>query len=79
MHATAAIQGSGVLSRGVPSPRQIPGYVVPPEHCDVSERNFRVFAIERNFRATWQIMGCFGANNLPYWGYLGTNWTSEHP
>ena len=59
--------------------------LVPPENCDVAERNFcttlafsrnrAIFAMERNFRAT----GRFRANNLPFWGNLGANWTSEHP
>jgi len=29
------------------------------------------------FAQLWQISGCFGANNLPFWGNLGANWTSE--
>jgi len=48
---------------------QVP-WVVPPENCDIA--NFRVFA------QLSQISGCFGANNLPFWGNLGANWMSTH-
>jgi len=56
-------------------------YLVPPENCDVAERNFCVFAQRRNFchgAQLSQISGCFCANNLPFWGNSGANWTSEH-
>jgi len=46
------------------------------------EHNFRVFAQPRNFcleAQLWQISGFFGANNLPFLGNLGANWTSENP
>jgi len=36
--------------------------LVPPDNCDVAERNFR---------ATLADFGrCFGANNLPFWGKI---------
>ena len=67
----------------------MPKHLVPPENCDVAERNFcatfafsrnrATFAMERNFRATLADFGLFCANNLPFWGNLGANWTSEHP
>ena len=40
------------------------------------------FAQLSPIRATlqfWQILGCFGADNLPFWGNLGANWNLEHP
>ena len=56
--------------------------LVPPENRDVAER-FRATAQLLPWSATfaqlWQISGCFCANNLPFWGDLGANWTSEHP
>ena len=51
--------------------------------CGAQLLRFRATAQFLPWRATfaqlWQISGCFCANNLPFWGNLGANWTSEHP
>ena len=50
-------------------------YIVPPENCDVAERNFCVFVqlLPRSatFTQLWLILGCFAADNLSFWGNLG--------
>jgi len=58
-------------------------YLVPPENCDVAERNFcatfaQFLPWSATFAQLWQISGCLGTNNLPFWGNLGANRTSEH-
>ena len=50
--------------------------LVPPE-------SFRATAQFLPWSATFVqlrlILGCFGANNLPFWENVVANWTSEHP
>jgi len=51
-------------------------HLVPPE-------SFRATAQFLPWSATFVqlrlILGCFGANNLPFWENVVANWTSEHP
>ena len=52
-------------------------YLVPPENCDVAERNFCVFAQPHNFchgAQLWQISGCFALIIFHFgeiWGQIG--------